>query len=68
VQNGLIVYGAEKEGVPIELYTIKSDGTGVTQLTHLRSGEAVNPDWSQDGGATHLRGGRRRMAATMRLR
>lgn len=57
MQNGLIVYGAEKEGVPTELYTIKPDGTGVTQLTHLRSGEAVNPDWSQDGGATHLRGG-----------
>ena len=47
--NGLIVYGAEKEGVPTQLYTIKPDGTGATQLTHLTDAEVVNPDWSLDG-------------------
>ncbi|HTN24765.1 MAG TPA: hypothetical protein VL120_12310 [Solirubrobacteraceae bacterium] len=47
--NGLIVYGAEKEGVPTQLYTIKPDGTGATQLTHVAGSEVVNPDWSLDG-------------------
>jgi Tol biopolymer transport system component len=47
--DGLIVYGAEKEGVPTQLVTIKPDGTGETQITHLTDGEAVNPDWSPDG-------------------
>jgi Tol biopolymer transport system component len=48
-QNGLLVYGAEKEGLPTQLFTIKPDGTGATQITHLTDGEAVNPDWSRDG-------------------
>gem|GEM_PF-6816155 len=38
-RNGLIVCGAEKEGVPTQLYTVKPDGTGAKQLPHVTEGE-----------------------------
>src|SRR5690349_21114861 len=47
--GGLIVYGAEKEGSPTQLVTIRPDGTGATQITHVTGDGAVNPDWSPDG-------------------
>lgn len=48
-RNGLIVYGAEKQGEPTQLFTVRPDGTSTKQITHVTNGEAVNPDWSQDG-------------------
>lgn len=48
-RGGLIVYGAEEEGAPTQLFTIKPDGTEATQITKVTEGEAVNPDWSADG-------------------
>ncbi|HVF79874.1 MAG TPA: hypothetical protein VNA28_16390 [Solirubrobacteraceae bacterium] len=49
LQNGLIVYGAEQENSPTQLFTIKPDGTGATKLPTATDGEAANPDWSPDG-------------------
>lgn len=45
--NGRIVFAAD-EGSGFELYTIRADGTGLVQLTHV-DGDAVHPDWSPDG-------------------
>src|SRR3954451_10077885 len=46
---GRIAYVAEGIGTP-QLFTISPDGTGRTQVTHLRKGQEVaNPDWSHDG-------------------
>ena len=47
--NGLIVYAQEVAG-HYQLFTIRPDGSGANQITHVRAGDAVNPDWSPDGG------------------
>jgi Tol biopolymer transport system component len=46
-RNGRIAFNADK-GSGAEIYTMKSDGTGLRRLTHL-DGEANTPDWSPDG-------------------
>jgi Tol biopolymer transport system component len=45
---GRLAYVAEGAGTP-QLVTIRPDGTGKRQVTHLSGGEAANPDWSHDG-------------------
>lgn len=47
--EGLIVYAAEREGAPTQLFTIKPDGSRKTQITHAEGDGAVNPDWSPSG-------------------
>ena len=46
--NGLLVYQAQA-GKHIQLFTIRPDGTGRRQITHLRDSDALNPAWSPDG-------------------
>jgi Tol biopolymer transport system component len=46
-RNGRIAYILDK-GTGSQIYTIKPDGTGRRQLTHV-DGAAVSPDWSPDG-------------------
>jgi len=46
-RNGLIAYGQEV-GHGYQLFTIRPDGTGITQITHLKS-DARFPDWSPNG-------------------
>jgi Tol biopolymer transport system component len=46
-RNGLIAYQQEVNG-GYQLFTIRPDGTGIVQITHLR-GEASTPGWSPDG-------------------
>ena len=46
-KNGLIVYAQEVRG-RYQLFTIRPDGTGNTQITRGKGG-AFNPDWSSDG-------------------
>ena len=46
--NGLLVYQAQT-GRHIQLFTIRADGTGRRQITHLRDSDALNPEWSPDG-------------------
>jgi Tol biopolymer transport system component len=45
--NGRIVFAADA-GQGLEIYTIRSDGSGLRRLTHL-AGDAVHPDWSPSG-------------------
>jgi len=45
--NGRIAYSLDK-GSGEQIYTIKQDGTGKRQLTHV-DGDAVGPDWSPNG-------------------
>ncbi|HEX8855847.1 MAG TPA: hypothetical protein VF752_09610 [Thermoleophilaceae bacterium] len=45
--NGLIAY-AKEVGGHFQLFTIRPDGTGERQITHV-DGDAVHPDWSPDG-------------------
>lgn len=45
--NGLIAFGAD-DGSGFEIYTIRSDGTHLRQLTH-EDANAFRPDWSPDG-------------------
>jgi Tol biopolymer transport system component len=45
--NGRIVFSADL-GLGGEIYTIRRDGTGLSQLTEL-DGNAFHPDWSPDG-------------------
>jgi Tol biopolymer transport system component len=45
--NGRIVFAAD-DGDGFELFTIRADGTGLVQLTHL-DGDATHPDWSPNG-------------------
>jgi Tol biopolymer transport system component len=47
-ENGAILFAAD-DGSGFELYTIEPDGTNLHQLTNF-DGDAVNPDWSPDGG------------------
>jgi Tol biopolymer transport system component len=46
--SGLIVFGSDATG-SYQLYTVRGDGTGLTQITDLPDAEAVHPDWSPDG-------------------
>ena len=46
-QNGLIVYAQELRPEHYQLFTIRPDGSGTKQITHLFS--ARNPDWSPNG-------------------
>jgi Tol biopolymer transport system component len=46
--NGLLVYQAQA-GKHIQLFTIRPDGTGRHQITHLADSDAINPEWSPDG-------------------
>jgi Tol biopolymer transport system component len=45
--NGRIAYALDKES-GAQIYTIKSDGTGQRQLTHV-DGDIVSLDWSPNG-------------------
>ena len=45
--NGLIAFAADA-GQGSEIYSIRSDGSGLRRLTHL-AGDAVHPDWSPSG-------------------
>jgi Tol biopolymer transport system component len=47
-QNGRLVYQAQV-GKHAQLFTIKPDGTGVVQVTHLADSDAAWPAWSPDG-------------------
>ncbi|HYT78499.1 MAG TPA: hypothetical protein VEQ37_04445 [Actinomycetota bacterium] len=46
-QNGRIAFSLDK-GNGAQIYTIRPDGTGRLQLTHV-NGSALRPDWSPDG-------------------
>src|SRR4051812_18555128 len=47
--NGRLVFTAQV-GPHTQLFTIKPDGSGTTQVTHLKDGsEALNANWSPDG-------------------
>ena len=46
-QNGLIVYAQELRPEHYQLFTIRPDGSGAKQITHLVN--AANPDWSPNG-------------------
>jgi Tol biopolymer transport system component len=46
-RNGLIVYAQELRPEHYQLFTIRPDGSGTKQITHLFS--ARNPDWSPNG-------------------
>ena len=46
-RNGLVAFVADS-GNGVQLYTVRSNGHGLRQITQL-SGDAVAPDWSPDG-------------------
>ena len=46
-RNGLIVYAQELRPEHYQLFTIRPDGSGARQITHLVN--AANPDWSPNG-------------------
>jgi Tol biopolymer transport system component len=46
-RNGLIVYAQELRPEHYQLFTIRPDGSGAKQITHVVS--AANPDWSPNG-------------------
>ncbi len=45
--NGRLVF-SQDTGAGAQLFTMRSDGSGVRQVTHV-DGDAVAPDWSPDG-------------------
>ena len=47
-RNGRLVYQV-RVGKHIQLLSVRPDGTGTRQLTHLTDSDAVNPSWSPDG-------------------
>ena len=49
--NGLLVYQKQvgKNANNVQLFTIRSDGTGETQLTHFADSSADGANWSADG-------------------
>jgi Tol biopolymer transport system component len=47
-KNGLIVFQAVT-GNSIQIYTVRSNGLDLRQITHVTNGEAKLPDWSPDG-------------------
>jgi Tol biopolymer transport system component len=48
-RNGLIVYAQETRPDHYQLFTIRADGSGAKQITHLLN--VGNPDWSPNGKA-----------------
>lgn len=47
-ENGRIAYSTDTK--PSQIYTVRPDGTGLQQLTHVRTGKgATSPAWSADG-------------------
>ena len=46
-RNGLIVYAQELRPEHYQLFTIRPDGSGAKQITHLVT--APHPDWSPNG-------------------
>jgi len=46
--NGRLVF-SQDTGAGVQLFTMRSDGSGVRQVTNV-DGDAVAPDWSPDGG------------------
>jgi len=48
-KNGLIAYGDFDSAGIVQIFTIASDGTQRTQLTHTTSGKNWMPAWSPDG-------------------
>jgi Tol biopolymer transport system component len=46
-RNGLIVYAQELRPDHYQLFTIRSDGSGVKRITHVVN--AAQPDWSPNG-------------------
>jgi Tol biopolymer transport system component len=47
-KDGLIVFAQEVKG-HYQLFTVRPDGSGARQITHVRAGDALNPDWAPDG-------------------
>jgi TolB protein len=47
-QNGLILYQAQV-GNDTQLFTVKPDGTGVTQITHFKGRSATDANWAPGG-------------------
>jgi Tol biopolymer transport system component len=47
-RNGLIAF-AQEVGGHYQLFTIRPDGSGAKQITHVRAADALNADWSPDG-------------------
>jgi Tol biopolymer transport system component len=47
-RNGRVAYQAQV-GRHIQLFTVRPDGTGARQVTHLTDSDAVGPSWSPDG-------------------
>jgi len=45
--NGRVAFAAENPG--FQIYTIRTDGTGLRRVTHVPGGGASQPDWSGDG-------------------
>jgi TolB protein len=45
--NGLLVYQAQV-GKHMQLFTIRPNGGGRRQITHLRDSDALGPEWSPD--------------------
>ena len=46
--SGLIVFSADATGSD-QLYTVRGDGGGLTQITHLAKAGAAQADWAPDG-------------------
>jgi Tol biopolymer transport system component len=46
--NGLIAFGADATG-NYQLYTVRPNGSHLTQLTHTTGKDSENPDWAPDG-------------------
>ena len=46
--QGLITFTSDVTGLG-QVYTIKPDGSGLRQVTHLEAGDAFAPDWSPNG-------------------
>jgi TolB protein len=47
-RNGRLVYQV-KIGKHTQLFTVRPDGTGTRQVTHLGDSDAIGPEWSPDG-------------------
>jgi Tol biopolymer transport system component len=47
-RNGLLAYQV-KVGKHIQLFTVRPDGTGARQVTHLTDSDAIGASWSPDG-------------------
>jgi len=47
-QNGLLLFQAQV-GANAQLFTVKPDGTGVTQITHFKDRSATDANWARGG-------------------